>query len=204
MASALGSHGVDLVGIEILESGGGSVIDELTLWAEDRAIIDLGVQALVALDGVAVEEVRPASSDQIDPELAVLSEAVTLATAAQSSTDADGRAAAIGDAVVASTSRLIEAEWAALVDLDQGTVVGIGSLPTTEWVVAFARGAVRTHPSGTRPVEISHAPDVMAAEVPATPLIVVVGRAGRTLLDRERRRVTALAHMAGALLAPRP
>ena len=72
VASRVGSVRGDVLGIEILESGGGRVIDELVIGLPDATLVDLLIAEVSAVDGVSVEHVRPIEGDRIDPDLAAL------------------------------------------------------------------------------------------------------------------------------------
>ena len=75
VASRIGAVHGDVVGIDILERGGGSAIDELTVNLPDASLVDLLIAEIRQVDGVAVEDVRPVSADRPDGSLAALSTA---------------------------------------------------------------------------------------------------------------------------------
>ena len=66
VASRIGAVRGDVLGIEILESGGGSAVDELVVALPDEQLVDLLVAEVSAVDGVAVEDVRPIEGDRAD------------------------------------------------------------------------------------------------------------------------------------------
>ena len=58
VASRIGAVRGDVVGIEILERGGGRAIDELVVALPDAGLVDLLVTEIAQVDGVDVEDVR--------------------------------------------------------------------------------------------------------------------------------------------------
>src|SRR5688500_16326997 len=81
VASRIGAVGADVIGVEILEQGGGQAVDELTVRLPDPAQRDLLLAEVAQVDGVAVEEMRPAPASVGDRQLAALEAATLLATA---------------------------------------------------------------------------------------------------------------------------
>ena len=69
VASRIGSVKGDVLGIDILESGGGRVIDELVVALPDESVVDLMVSEVHAIDGVAVAHVRPTLDEHTDGDL---------------------------------------------------------------------------------------------------------------------------------------
>jgi hypothetical protein len=78
VASRIGAVSGDVVGIEILERGGGSAIDDLTVSLPDASLVDLLVAEIRQVDGVAVEDVRAVPADRPDGSMAALSIAATI------------------------------------------------------------------------------------------------------------------------------
>ena len=58
VASRIGAVRGDVVGIDILERDGGQAVDELVVELPDAGLVDLLVNEVRQVDGVAVEEVR--------------------------------------------------------------------------------------------------------------------------------------------------
>ncbi len=84
VASRIGGVRGDVVGIEILERGGGSAIDELVVSVPDEVTLSMLVAEISQVDGVAVEVVRPIEADRPDAAMVALEAAAILAE-----TDAD-------------------------------------------------------------------------------------------------------------------
>src|SRR5688572_8586376 len=81
VASRIGAVRGDVVGIDILERGGGRAVDELVVSLPDASVVDLLVAEITQVDGVAVEEVRRVASDRPDAGLVALGMAASLAEA---------------------------------------------------------------------------------------------------------------------------
>jgi hypothetical protein len=82
VASRIGAVRGDVLGIEILERGGGRAVDELTVLIPDDDLLDLLAAEIGAVDGVSVEEMRHVEADRTDPNLAALAIGAALAEAA--------------------------------------------------------------------------------------------------------------------------
>src|SRR5439155_1650026 len=75
VASRIGAVRGDVVGIEILERGAGRAIDELVVELPDEDLVSLLVREVGQVDGVDVEDVRPAPHLRRDPRLDALATA---------------------------------------------------------------------------------------------------------------------------------
>ena len=165
VASRIGAVRGDLVGIDILERGGGRAIDELVVELPDESLVDLLISEVSQVDGVDVEDVRMAPEAATDPRL---------------------------DALETAASLVAHAEVGSLLDLDSSSpVVTVGSTPEPTWLGAFVTGS---RSSGTSVAE-SGPDDVAWADMDAAGLVVVLGRKGRPFRARERRQLTALARI---------
>ena len=165
----------DVVGIEILERGGGMAIDELTVALPDPSYLDPLVAGLLRVDGVAVEDVRRVPADRPDGALAVLSTAAEIVAA-----PADDRLLV----ACGSLRRLLDADWAVAMRLDdcvpQATDV---AAPDLDWVAAFLSGS--DHLPDDRVTE--HTPgDMVWTRVATHGVAIVCGRTGRVFHARER------------------
>src|SRR3954451_8943258 len=78
VASRIGAVHGDVVGIEILERGGGSAIDELVVSLPDEVGRELLLAEIGQVDGVAVEDVRPIDPGRPDAGMVALEIAATL------------------------------------------------------------------------------------------------------------------------------
>ena len=82
VASRIGAVRGDVVGIDILERGAGRAIDELVVELPDASLVALLLAEIDQVDGVDVEDVRPAPAELADPRLDALETAALLVGAA--------------------------------------------------------------------------------------------------------------------------
>ena len=191
VASRIGAVRGEIVGIDILERGAGRAIDELVVELPDGSLLDLLVHEIQQVDGVDVEEVRPVADAVHDPRLDALETVAILVGA----TDRG----ALVQAVVEHARRCVGAEWSAVVDIDDGTVLAHeGPVPEPAWLAAFVEGSrtsARVAAGETGP------DDVVWSPLPSAGLALVVGRTGTAYRARERRQVAALARIVDTRLS---
>jgi len=185
VASRIGAVRGDLIGIDILERGAGRAIDELVVELPDEDLVPLLISEVDQVDGVDVEDVRPAPATVVDPRLDALETAAVLCEQA----DTDG----LLGALAGHAGHDVEAEWAAVLDVTMAvSLAEIGAPPPTPWLVAFVQGS-RSSPvaaAGCGP------DDVAWAGLTRADLVLVLGRRGRPFRARERRQLAALASIA--------
>ena len=134
VASRIGAVRGDVVGIDILERGAGRVIDELVVDLPDADLVSMLVAEITQVDGVDVEDVRPAPAELVDPRLDALETAAVLVGATTFSE--------LLAALVAHARRDFGAEWAVVVDLDERVLLAShGAPPPPGWLVAFVTGS---------------------------------------------------------------
>jgi len=184
VASRIGSVRGDVLAIEILEVGGGRVIDELVVALPDNSLVDLMVNEVHAIDGVSVEHVREIGDGHVDASVMSLSAAAELAESAHPE-----RLSTFLDGVV----RLTEATWA-MVARDGDVVESIGEVPSADWVTSLL--------AGSRHLGDPHSTssDMFWSDLPISSMWVAAGREGRTVHDQERVRLDLFARIADALL----
>ena len=185
VASRIGAVHADVTAIDILERGAGRVIDELVVTLPDTTSLELLAKEIAAVDGVAVEHIRPAADGRPDPSTAFLELAAEVAAAAP-----DDRVATLGHGLLVAA----DADW--VVAVRDGTVaLSLGDPPDPRWLEAFLDG------SGHLGGRLDSGPgDLMWARLPGADLAVAVGRAGRSIHQRERERLDLLARTVGELL----
>jgi hypothetical protein len=187
VASQIGAVRGDVIGIEILEQGGGRAVDELVVELPDTGSVDLLVREVAEVDGVDVEWVQSLGDAEHDPQLALLEAAARLVETA----DDQARLTEL----CVDLRRAFEAEWSAVVELGSSTTLAVdGEAPTASWMVAFA--------TGSRHLDGAHehgAEDVAWADLAGQDRVVVVGRSGRPFRARERRQLDVLARIGGRL-----
>ena len=187
VASRIGAVRGDLVGIDILERGGGRAIDELAVELPEERLVPLLVSEVGQVDGVDVEEVRPANGPLPDPRLDALETAAVLVE--------QTGVVDLLEVLADEAQRDFASDWAAVVDLDGGNVLlSTGEPPEPVWLAAFLAGST----SSTTAANGDAGPeDVAFAVLPATGIALVLGRDGKTFRARERRQLLALARVAG-------
>lgn len=186
VASRIGAVRGDVVGIDILERGAGRAIDELVVELPDASLLDLLLTEIAAVDGVDVEDVRPAVESLRDPHLAALESAAML-VAARTVED-------LLAMLVQHVHQDFSADWVGVVDPEKRQIChGKGPVPPAAWLEAFIDG------SRSSAGDVAHeaGPDEIAwAPLSSSGLSVVLGRGGRPLRARERRQLAALAGIA--------
>lgn len=188
VASRIGAVRGDLVGIDILERGGGRVIDELVVELPNEGLLPLLVKEVSQVDGVDVEDARPGSDKPVDPRL----DALELAASLVDQTDGAG----LLQELTAHLAHALEAEWVAAID-DNTVTASVGDAPAGEWLRAFVAGSQ----SSESVADGYHGPeDVACAPLPGSGLALVLGRQGTPFRARERRQLAALARIAGRRL----
>ena len=186
VASRIGAVRGDVVGIDILERGAGRAIDELVVELPDASLVSLLLAEIDQVDGVDVEDVRPAPAELADPRLDALQTAAVLVGAPSSQ--------ALLSALVAHARRDFGAEWAVVVDLgDRALLASHGAPPPPAWLVAFVTGSQ----SSAAVTSGECGPDDVAwAELGESRLALVLGRQGRPFRARERQQLAALCQIA--------
>ncbi len=184
VASRIGAVRGDLVGIDILERGGGRAIDELVVDLPDESLVSLLISEVSQVDGVDVEDVRPAPEAAIDPRVDALETAASLVAHAE--------VGSLLDALARRSLLDFQSDWVAVLDLDSSSpVVTVGPAPPAAWLGAFVAGSRASADPGSE----GGPDDVAWADVDAAGLVVVLGRKGRPFRSRERRQLTALARI---------
>jgi hypothetical protein len=187
VASRIGAVRGDVVGIDILERGAGRAIDELAVELGDPELVPLLVREVNQVDGVDVEDVRPAVDALHDPRLDALETAAQLVGATGT------------DELLVSLcvlgARTVGAEWAAVIDAEAVEVLAVGGpspSPPVAWLAAFVAGS---RSSATVAGGDSGPDDVVWAPLPGSGVALVLGRNGTAFRARERRQAAALARI---------
>jgi hypothetical protein len=186
VASRIGAVHGDVVGIEILERGGGSAIDELTVTLADASLVDLLIAEIRQVDGVAVEDVRPIAPDRPEGGMAALMAAAAIVDAPTG--DRFG-------AACCAVRTLVEGDWSMVLRLPDGEPVGqCGDQVGVEWLTAFLNGAEHLGNSA------EHTPgDLVWTRLPLHGMALASGRSGRVFHARERDEVHVLGRILDAL-----
>jgi hypothetical protein len=194
VASRIGAVRGDVVGIDILERGAGRAIDELVVELPDAGLVSLLLAEIDQVDGVDVEDVRPAPAELVDPRLDALETAAVLVGATTFSE--------LLGSLVAHARRDFGAEWAVVVDLDERLLLAShGAPPPPGWLVAFVTGSQ----SSAAVCSGECGPDDVAwAALAGSSLALLLGRQGRPFRARERHQLAALARIAQYVIANVP
>jgi hypothetical protein len=191
VASRVGGLHGDVVGIEILERGGGRAIDELVVTLPEEGLLDLLVTEMGQVDGVDVEDVRTVDPGPVDRQLAALDSAARIV-------EARSRGELL-DLLCANCMVDFESDWAVALDLEHTVALAShGQPPEAAWLAAFLAGSRHL---GDHSGEKAGPDDLAWAELDRSGLAVAVGRRNRPYRYRERRQLAALVRIADAVLA---
>jgi hypothetical protein len=193
VASRIGAVRGDVLGIEILEVGGGRVIDELVVKLDDPGLVDLLISEVGAVDGVSVEHVRPIADDRTDPDLNALQLGATLADCPA---DQQLETLCRGMAAVA------DAAWSVVLHRNR-VLASLGEPPETAWLTAFLEGSNHLVPGHTGASVADTGPsDMLWAQLSRHQISLAAGRSDRPVHERERIRFHLLSKVVDALLDP--
>ncbi len=188
VASRIGAVRGDVLGIEILEVGGGRVIDELVVSIDHLDLVELLITEVGAVDGVSVEHVRPIEGDRADPDLTALAVGAELAEA-----DRSDRPGVLCDGL----ERVTDASWAVV--LRDGEIVEQrGEPPDLAWLRAFLAGSRHLGPGATG--DQGAPSDIVWTHLARSGLSAATGRHDRPVHERERQRVALLGRLADTLI----
>lgn len=188
VATRLGAVKGDLLGIEIVERGGGMVVDELLINLPDPELVDLMLREISEIDDVTIEDCIP-TSDPRDVQVDALLAAAAIVGCETLS--------ALDDELCEHLGRVMRCDWIAVI-ADDGTVLrSNGDPPTESWLSAFVAGA-RTAAGAADPraglvPSPDTGPDTLWLELPQCGRSVAIGRALLPFRGRERDRLDALA-----------
>jgi hypothetical protein len=189
VASRIGAVRGDVLAIDILERGGGQVVDELVVSLPASTPQELLIAEVGAVDDVAVESIREAPSDRPDPALALFELGAQVAEAC-----AGGTADPI-EVLGRGISSALDADWVVVMGAD-GERFRHGVPPDSRWLGAFFEG------SGHLTSGSNHGPaDVLWARLPRSGALIAAGRSSRAAHERERVRLQILARTVDQLLA---
>ena len=179
VATRVGAVRGDVIGIDIIERGAGNAVDELVVDIPEPELLQLLLDEIGQVDGVAVEDVRPLDGPPEDPAVAALEVAAAL--------EVDDQL----DALVVGTVRLLRADWSAVVDPAGGSVLAStgDDLPTDAWLSAFVGGALASGGA-------SELDELAVAPLASGRGVLVASRSHLPLRGRERDVLTGLARLA--------
>ena len=195
VATHIGAAGGDVVGIEILERGGGSAIDELVVSLPDGVLLHSLLAEIALVEGVAIEDVREVDETYGDTGLVVLEIAATVLEAPR-----DHGLQVFCEQLL----RLVDGDWVVARTTGSGSedrtggdasLIEFGDPPDAAWLGAFIDG-------------IGHLPatahgdgipgDVVWVQLESIDVAVVAGRSTRPFHTRERQQVTLIGRIVDA------
>jgi hypothetical protein len=192
VASRIGAVRGDVIGIDILERGGGKAVDELVVTLPSDDLVPLLVTEIGEVDDVDVEEVRLVDATRPEAALVALEAAARLV---------ETEPAKRIDRLCGEVLDLVEGEWACVVSLEaQETLVELGDCPSAGWLVAFVAGSRHLAPHDQHAAAPS---DLAWSVLDGQGLAVAAGRV-RSFRARERQQMALLARVASGLLAAGP
>jgi len=194
LASRIGELGCDLVGIDILEREGARAVDELTVELADGVSPDSLVDAVSALHGVEVEDLRHLVSRVPNNGRDPMEAAVLLAESRQPID--------LLQVLVRGACTAFACDWSAALDVSgrSATVLAVaGETPSAGWLGAFIAGVKACLPSwSAHGVALVGPRDVAWSALDSSDLVLVVGRDGPPFRGRERRQLQQLCRIADA------
>ncbi|MGI9596241.1 MAG: hypothetical protein ACR2QK_08780 [Acidimicrobiales bacterium] len=186
VTSRFGALKGDVIGLEIVERGGGLAIDELGVSLPADVSVDLILREVGMEEEVEIEDVRLLSGSIYDPHLDVL-EAASILMEAES---CDQLTAALPEHVC----RAVRSSWACVVGPGGGVIGSWGDRPNDRWLDSFISGSPAVKP-GVEWADQGPAMDTVWLSLPAASAALVVGR-DSVIRTRERQRLAALAKIA--------
>ena len=183
VASRIGAVRGDIVGIDVLERNEGVAIDEFGVMLSDAELLPLVVREVEEVDGCRVEHVTIVTHFP-DPRLdALISVALVC--------EADD-AAALQTALATYAGSAFRADWVAVM-AEGRMLAAYGNPPADNYLVALASGAIS---SPEVVAGLSGRADLAAAPLASHGAVLLVGRTGNDLRERERAQLLALARIA--------
>lgn len=199
VASRIGAVQGDVVGIDILERGGGRAVDDIVVELPSASLIELLVHEVNEVDGVDIEEVRLVESSSAGPWLDALEAAARLV--------GSGTSEELIETLCDLAHRCGGASWTVVADLaaapgtKRAVLAQRGEAPRSAWLSAFIDGSQL---AARNPVGIAEASDVTWVPLPAMSLALILGREGKAFRARERRQAASLARIADSWLGSFP
>ncbi len=193
VASRLGALKGDVIGLEIIERGGGMAIDELVVSLPVTVTPELIAKEVGAEEDIEIEDIRLLGGTNYDPQLDIL-EAASIVLGAETRDELAG-------ALVEHVCRAVRSSWACVVERQGGVLSCWGDRPNDQWITSFIAGSPAVV-TGTEPNDrySSIDPtlmDTVWVPLPAASAALVVGR-DSVIRAKERQRLAALARIADA------
>ncbi len=198
VATRLGAVKGDLLGIEIIERGGGVVIDELLIRLPSIDLVDLMLKEVGLVEGVSVEDLRPIE-EPFNPDVDALEAATAIVQQAGDPTLSAGERA---DVVCRAVHKALRCTWVAMMGTD-GLLATCGSPPAESWLSAYSAGSLDalnlTEVADASEMPLDEGSDSIVVRLPNAGLSLVLGRENLAFRHNDRRRVAAIARLTDAL-----
>lgn len=188
VASRFGALKGDVIGLEIIERGGGLAIDELVVSLPADVSVDLIVKEVGAEEGVEIEDIRLLGGSTYDPQLDIL-EAASIVLGAETREE-------LAAALTEHVCRAVRSSWACVVEQGGGVLAAWGDRPNDRWLDSFIAASPAVDAEGDGLVTSLHL-DTIWVPLPAASVALVVGR-DSVIRAKERQRLAALARIADA------
>lgn len=184
VAGHIGVAEGDVTGIEILERGGGSAIDELTVTLPRPGMVERLIEEIRRVEGVAVEDVRRVAQERPDAAMAALAMAARLVTC-----DPYHRLRMF----CVGLRELVDGDWSVVLrDQEVEPLASNGPVPDVAWLTAFVHGSRHLQqPNESTPS------DIVWVHIDALRATAIAGRTGRPFHAREREQVELLGQVVG-------
>jgi hypothetical protein len=179
VASRIGAVGGDVVSIDVLQRGGGEVVDEFGVVLLDEGLTELLMAEILEVDGVALEALRVVDGALPDRHTEILDTATTLFK----QTSPDG----VLEYLTGQVRRSLEATFAAILDPEASRTVAVdGDAPAELDLVGLAR--LEADPEGDDHLAIT---GLIRAG-----MVLVVSRTDLVFRPGERLRISTMAELA--------
>ncbi len=208
VATRLGAVKGDLLGIDIVERGGGMVIDELLISLPDDAVIGLMIREVTAVEDVRIEDVRLVESSR-DPAELTLDACATIVEWPLRHPAVNGT---LAELICQQTLTALRCSWTAVVNhpgVPGRVLASAGIAPAASWLVAYASGA--HHARSTRAASgtplgavVEPETDTFCIHLDRSDQMLVLGRDDFSFLQGDRRKAQAIGRVADALAALHP
>ena len=190
VASRIGAVGGSVGSIDVLEVGGGSVIDEFGVELDAEGHADLVRAEILEVDGVEIESVVTVPGPVPDRNAEALDLAVSLF---HQRTPSD-----VVDHLVERVRASLAARYAVVLDpRGPWPDAAVGDLPDEAWMADAAVRVAQAAPrDATAAVASDLVPATAVARLPRAGLVLLVGRDVPVLRQREYQRVAVMAELA--------
>jgi len=191
VASRIGAVRGDVIAIDVLERGGGRAVDELTVALADPELIDLLAAEIGQVDGVDVEDVRPAGGPGTD-------RAVTAVRAAGRITGVETIHELL-ESACSETLALFGADWVVLLDVGAAEHAAVAGLdpPPAAWLTAFVLGISGDEFGGPASNPRRMVEDLATSRIGSLDMTMVLSRMRLPLRAVEREVLDELALLIG-------